>query len=122
VNARTVTVPTGDHGDVTVPEPFWCLGDHPFEGYRADIEHRSEEVPLTVPVPCCGEVPVLVLNLVQRPFYGDTAVKATVGLGDDWHDLSSRELADLTDALVAHAVGPLHQFIERLRLLEGDAS
>ncbi|MFF9285235.1 DUF6907 domain-containing protein [Streptomyces griseosporeus] len=119
----TITVPTGDHGDVTLPEPFWCLGEHEFEGYREDIEHRGEDVVLTVPTPCHGEVPFTTLTLVQRPFSPtDRAVKVTAELDGDWHDLSSSELAAVADTLVALVVGPIHGVIERLQLLEGDAS
>lgn len=118
---RTVTVETGDHGDVTMPEPLWCAGDHTSEGYREDIEHRSEDVTLTVPTPCCGEQKLTTLTLVQRPFHpADTSAKATVEFSEDYHDMTSAQLAEFTDALVALAVGPLHQFIERLQILEAD--
>ncbi|WP_149552911.1 DUF6907 domain-containing protein [Streptomyces marokkonensis] len=119
MTARTVTVWTGDHGDVTIPEPFWCLGDHEPEGYREDVEHRGEDVVLTVPTPCHGETKLSTLTLVQRPFSPtDRDVKVTVELDGDWHDLSAGQLAQLTDSLVVLAVGPLHRFIERLQLLE----
>jgi len=45
---RTVTLPTIDHGDVTLPEPSWCIGhadDRP--DHRADILHRGPDVTLT---------------------------------------------------------------------------
>ncbi|MBT2675795.1 hypothetical protein J7E95_34390 [Streptomyces sp. ISL-14] len=44
---RTVTVHTTDHGPVTVPEPAWCLGQHPQDGHRADILHRGPGHTLT---------------------------------------------------------------------------
>ncbi|MGV4889268.1 DUF6907 domain-containing protein [Streptomyces viridosporus] len=121
MSARRVTVATGDHGDVHMIEPFWCAGVHTAEGYREDIEHRSDDVVLTVPTPCHGEVKLTTLTLVQRPFSRtDASVKATVEFDEDYHDMTSKELAEFTDALVALAVGPLHQFIERLQLLESD--
>ena len=40
---RTVTIPTCDHGQVTIPEPSWCNGQHPADGYRDDIVHASDE-------------------------------------------------------------------------------
>ncbi|MFG2637135.1 DUF6907 domain-containing protein [Streptomyces sp. NPDC048362] len=116
---RTVTVFTADHGDVTMPEPLWCLGDHPAEGYREDVEHRGEDIVLTVPTPCHGEVQLTTLTLVQRPFSPtDPHVRMSVDLDGDWHDLSSASLAALADAMVVLAVGPLHRSIERLQLLE----
>jgi hypothetical protein len=44
VTNRTVTLPTSDHGDVTLPEPAWCVGhaDHQ-PGYRADILHLGSK-------------------------------------------------------------------------------
>ncbi|MGW2580645.1 DUF6907 domain-containing protein [Streptomyces virginiae] len=42
---RTVTVPTLDHGPVTVSEPEWCTGhpdDLPAE-YRDDVHHTGPE-------------------------------------------------------------------------------
>lgn len=44
---RTVTLPTADHGSVTLPEPSWCVGhagDLPDR--RADIFHHGPEVTL----------------------------------------------------------------------------
>jgi len=45
VTHRTVTLPTLDHGDVTLPEPSWCAGhaDHRPDTYRVDLDHKGEE-------------------------------------------------------------------------------
>lgn len=42
--ARTVTVPTLDHGPVTLPEPAWCTGhdDRPVEAL-VDVHHSGHE-------------------------------------------------------------------------------
>lgn len=42
---RTVTLPTEDHGDVTLPEPAWCAGhaDHRPDSYRVDLDHKGVE-------------------------------------------------------------------------------
>ncbi|MEU8532086.1 DUF6907 domain-containing protein [Streptomyces parvulus] len=42
---RTVTLPTTDHGDVTLPEPSWCAGhnDHRPQ-YRTDLAHTGPDV------------------------------------------------------------------------------
>ncbi|GGV77482.1 hypothetical protein GCM10010294_45080 [Streptomyces griseoloalbus] len=45
---RSITLPTIDHGPVTLPEPSWCIGhagDLP--EHRADILHRGPDVSLT---------------------------------------------------------------------------
>ncbi|MFD5661003.1 DUF6907 domain-containing protein [Streptomyces hirsutus] len=46
---RTVALPTVDHGDMTLPEPSWCLGHHNHQptDQRADILHRGPDVTLT---------------------------------------------------------------------------
>ncbi|KDN75229.1 hypothetical protein DF19_25055 [Streptomyces olindensis] len=45
---RSITLPTTDFGDVTVPEPAWCAGhaDHR-PGPRAEILHRGPDATLT---------------------------------------------------------------------------
>lgn len=116
---RTVVVHTGDHGDVTIPEPFWCLGNHAAEAYRVDIEHQGEEIPFVIDTACHGPVELLKLSLFQRPFNPDSPRKPMVAVVlDDWHEFNSAQLADFADTLVAFSVGPLHQLIERLQLLE----
>jgi hypothetical protein len=60
--------------------------------------------------------------LFQRPFstHGPTQPMATVEMVEDWdwHEFDSQSLAGLADALVSFTIGPLHQLIERLQLLE----
>ncbi|WP_086564649.1 DUF6907 domain-containing protein [Streptomyces africanus] len=116
----TVTVFTADHGDVTMPEPSWCTGEHSAEGYRADIEHQGEEIELTVQTPCHGPVAVAKAGLLQRPFseLGPKAPLVMVEF-DELHEYDAESLAGLLDALVAWAIGPMHQLHERLQLLEG---
>ncbi|GAQ69700.1 hypothetical protein T45_01431 [Streptomyces turgidiscabies] len=44
---RTITLPTTDHGDVTIPEPSWCAGhDDHRPGYRVDLSHKGPDVTL----------------------------------------------------------------------------
>ena len=123
MSGHTVIVDTADHGPVTLPEPFWCTGEHPAEGYREDIEHQGEPIRLTVDTACHGEVEVLNASLFQRPFSttGSTQPMVSVEL-DDWHEFNAGQLAGFADSLVSFAVGPLHQLIERLQLLEGGES
>ncbi|QDN81811.1 hypothetical protein FNV64_45295 [Streptomyces sp. S1A1-7] len=119
---RTVTVDTGDHGPVTFDEPFWCLGQHDGEPYREDISHEGEDHPLLIGTPCHGEVRIAVASLTQRPFSPtDAHVRVAVEF-DELHEYDAASLADLADSLVSYAVGPLHQLIERLQLLEGGES
>lgn len=45
---RTVTLPTEDHGAVTLQEPSWCVGHahHDPESARADILHKGPDTVL----------------------------------------------------------------------------
>ena len=44
---RSITLPTIDHGEITLPEPSWCVGHADHEaGDRADILHRGPDVAL----------------------------------------------------------------------------
>ncbi len=46
---RTITLPTADHGPVTLTEPSWCTGHtgHDPATARADLAHAGEDVVLT---------------------------------------------------------------------------
>ncbi|KUL26630.1 DUF6907 domain-containing protein [Streptomyces regalis] len=60
---RTVTLPTIDQGDVTLPEPSWCAGHpNPRPQYRTDLTHYGPEHRLTFN----GE-PLFALMLAQSP-------------------------------------------------------
>ncbi|MFJ6437745.1 DUF6907 domain-containing protein [Streptomyces sp. NPDC091416] len=61
--SRTVTVPTLDCGDVTVPEPAWCTGhaDQPVNAL-CDLGHRGPEHHIGT-----DEHPVFVAQLSQYP-------------------------------------------------------
>lgn len=62
---RIVTLPTLDHGDVTLTCPAWCTGhaDHRPDSYRADILHAGPDVALTFHGHDIGDA-----ALVQSPF------------------------------------------------------
>lgn len=118
----TVTVDTTDQGPVTMPEPHWCLGEHDSEGYRSDISHEGEEIPLLVPTGCHGEVRLGMASLTQHPFSPtDARVLAAVEF-DELHEYDADELASMLDSLVAWAIGPMHALVERLQLLNGGQS
>ncbi|MHC3391316.1 DUF6907 domain-containing protein [Streptomyces lavendulocolor] len=61
---RTVTVPTLDHGTITIPEPAWCTGHTGHQpGYRVDITHTGPEHPFAF-----EDQVLLVAMLTQAPF------------------------------------------------------
>ncbi|MFD9442677.1 DUF6907 domain-containing protein [Streptomyces sp. NPDC060006] len=61
---RTVTLPTRDAGEVTLPEPSWCTGhaDHRPDAYRADLTHYGPRVDFTL----CGRT-IGFAQLAQAP-------------------------------------------------------
>lgn len=64
---RTITLPTIDHGDVTIPEPDWCVGHTNHQpGLRAEILHLGPDVTLTFRGHEIGDA-----SLVQAPFGND---------------------------------------------------
>jgi hypothetical protein len=62
---RSITLPTIDHGDVTITCPDWCIGhaDHEPESHRADILHRGPDATLTFRGREISQA-----SLVQSPF------------------------------------------------------
>ncbi|MDJ0461576.1 hypothetical protein [Streptomyces sp. H27-C3] len=98
---RTVTVPTLDHGPITIPEPAWCLGHEGHQPeYRVDITHTGSEHSFTF-----NGHPLLVTMLTQAPC-------ATIGTRDTGlhveqtgyaRTLDPTALGQLAAALVEHA-------------------
>ncbi|MEU3413760.1 hypothetical protein ABZ760_21235 [Streptomyces sp. NPDC006658] len=62
---RTVTLPTIDHGAITLPEPTWCAGHthHDPNSLRADLIHAGPTIQ-------CGFLgrPLLAAEIVQSPY------------------------------------------------------
>lgn len=108
MNGRTVTIETGDHGPVTVPEPQWCTGEgHDLaHAYRVDIGHIGVEHRITVRT-VHGERELLTLGLAQHPYTelpSGTAVHVAVQLLDgDSYPFTVPDLAKLADDLAAAA-------------------
>lgn len=98
---RTVTVPTLDQGDVTIPEPAWCAGH---EGarpqYRSDTGHTGTPCPLVYEGAELGTA-----MLVQDPFavHADRSIKVYVELGGNGVSLDPVELEALANSLIGYA-------------------
>lgn len=62
---RTITLPTADHGPVTLTCPAWCAGhqDHDPEAVRADILHSGPDAVLAF-----HGVDLFTACLVQSPY------------------------------------------------------
>ncbi|MFI7234458.1 DUF6907 domain-containing protein [Streptomyces cyaneofuscatus] len=103
MSARTITVPTADHGDVQVTEPDWCTADHTGEAYREDIEHSGAVTYLVIPTECHGPAHALPVGFVWRPF-SPTANQITAAIEmDEWHEFDPAGLHRAADALIEHA-------------------
>ncbi|MGW1892126.1 DUF6907 domain-containing protein [Streptomyces sp. NPDC002004] len=103
---RTVTVPTIDHGDVTITCPSWCVGhqdDAPL--YRVDITHVGPDESLALPT-SRGPATHLITTLEQRPFTERPPGIGTfvnVFIDSDWYPTGPIGLDAMADALVEHA-------------------
>ncbi|MFF4166893.1 DUF6907 domain-containing protein [Streptomyces sp. NPDC001741] len=98
---RTVTVPTLDHGDITIPEPDWCTGHQGARPqYRSDLGHTGAQHHLVYEGAELGTA-----MLVQDPFVvrADRSIKVLVELGGDGVSLDPNELEALAAALVGYA-------------------
>ncbi|MBT2673972.1 hypothetical protein J7E95_24755 [Streptomyces sp. ISL-14] len=98
---RTVTLPTLDHGDVTLPEPSWCAGHpDPRPQYRTDLTHYGPEHRLTF-----NGDELFRLMLGQSPHAEETSreVCAYVEQSGYTGSLAPAGLYDLAATLDAHA-------------------
>ncbi|MDQ0795594.1 hypothetical protein [Streptomyces sp. B1I3] len=98
---RTVTVPTLDHGDITIPEPAWCTGhDGARPQYRSDTGHTGTAFPLVYEGAELGTA-----MLVQDPFavHADRSIKIYVELGGNGVSLDPVELETLANSLVGYS-------------------
>jgi hypothetical protein len=115
----TITLPTTDHGDVTVPEPSWCAGHpNPRPEHRGDITHFGPEHRLTFN----GE-PLFVLMLAQAPFSENVSseVCAYVEQSRYTGSLNPAGLYDLAAALDS-AADQMRNFADQLAaILAGGA-
>ncbi|WP_159011846.1 DUF6907 domain-containing protein [Streptomyces sp. NRRL F-5123] len=120
---QTVTIPTCDHGVVTIPEPEWCTGElHQPGGYRVDITHSSADDEFTVPIPR-GAAVLLRTCLQQYPFAERSPGLEpflSVELDGRWCPVEPNELRDLADALAGLA-DRLRSVSDRFNELTGAA-
>jgi hypothetical protein len=100
---RTVTVPTIDHGPVTIPEPAWCEGHaNTAPGYRGDIVHSAPDAVMGF-----RGHDMLIASLVSYPFVpslGGLDLGVSVAFGGFGQTLTPADLDALAATLVEHAV------------------
>lgn len=96
---RTVTLPTIDHGDVTLPEPSWCAGHMTAPGdLRADILHQGPDVALVFRGQHIADA-----GLVQAPFAELTTREPRVSVSLLGQSLDARAVYELAAALDTYA-------------------
>lgn len=100
---RTVTLPTEDAGDVTMPEPSWCVGHagHRSDTFRVDLDHKGPEHLLRHH----GAV-LWTAFLGQAPYASDPAAREVgvyVEQGAFARTLTATGLYDLAATFEAHA-------------------
>lgn len=114
---RTVTLPTIDHGPVTILEPSWCVGHagHDPQTYRADLLHSGPDVAFTfqgrhitdaclVQSPCAdtsSRVPGVSVSVIGRTLDPASLYELAARM-DGYAD----RLRDLADELTAILAGP----------------
>jgi hypothetical protein len=104
-----ITLPTADHGDVTLDEPTWCMGHahHDPNTERVDLLHSSPDIQLNF-----WYVTLLSACLVQSPYASDTAP----GLGGRTPGVSVHPLGLTLDATQVYDLAArLDTFADRLR-------
>lgn len=117
---RTITLPTEDHGPVTLDEPAWCRGhdDHRPDSYRADLDHKGPEHHLTH-----NGTLLWTAFIGQSPYANnlkDRAIGVYVEQGSYAHTLDAASLYDLAATFEAHADQLRHLADQLHALLTGE--
>ena len=114
---RLITLPTEDHGPVTLPEPDWCRGhsDHQPGTYRADVTHFGAEHRLTF-----NGSELFRLMLAQTP-YADRASRQVCAYVEETGYTGSLDPAGLYDLAAAldHAADRMREFADQLAVILG---
>ncbi|MGW1278035.1 DUF6907 domain-containing protein [Streptomyces tsukubensis] len=123
--ARTVTVPTLDHGPLSLICPSWCAEPHDQAEYRVDITHAGPDTPLTGDT-SRGTATILTAWLEQRPYTHrppGTAPFINIEIGGDCYPCNPAQLHQLAAALTSHAthLRALAGQLTTLLAAEGDA-
>ncbi|XUL89707.1 DUF6907 domain-containing protein [Streptomyces galilaeus] len=120
---RTVTLPTHDHGPVTLVCPPWCVShEGQDDGARADISHEGREHVMTLPTRR-GPAVLLIAGIEQRPYaeFGPgRGVFVNVEVSGDWHPVDAEGLEAMAAALTEHAT-TLRSLAVQLRAAGGAA-
>lgn len=106
---RLITLPTLDHGPVTLEEPSWCVGhaDHRPDSHRADILHSGPDVTLAFHGQHITDA-----GLVQSPY----AELVTPGLGGRTTGVSVSAIRRTLDPVAVYELAArLDAYADQLR-------
>ncbi|MEV8307844.1 hypothetical protein AB0P36_10895 [Streptomyces flavidovirens] len=112
MSARTVTVATSDHGDVTMSEPSWCDGLHKTGGARSDLTHNG--LPLEV---AFNDGTVLAYGQLCQWPYSEAASRKpfiAVELGGGEYEYDDADLLELQQKLATFAAVTIPELRVRL--------
>jgi hypothetical protein len=112
---RPITLPTVDHGEITLTCPAWCTGhaDHHPGTYRADLTHYGPEHRLTF-----NGVELFRLMLAQTPHAERTSREVCAYVEETGYtgSLTPAGVYDLAAAL-DQAADRMREFADRLAVL-----
>ncbi|MGW3408093.1 DUF6907 domain-containing protein [Streptomyces sp. NPDC000888] len=112
----TVTVDTDDRGEITIPEPAWCLGhdDEPI-GYRADVTHKGRRIVAEFESDR-GPIPFLPARISWAPFSELHPEPFPVADVEDFPAMTPAQLRELAAETARHA-DRLYRLADDLALL-----
>ncbi|MFE5852546.1 DUF6907 domain-containing protein [Streptomyces sp. NPDC056500] len=104
---RTITVPTLDHGPITITCPDWCTEPHQNPEYRIDLTHAGPDIAFNVET-SRGTATLMTAWYEQRPHIGErfpgTRTFINVEINGDTYPSDPRQLDQLAAALTIHAI------------------
>ncbi|MFD5105701.1 DUF6907 domain-containing protein [Streptomyces cinereoruber] len=115
---HTITLPTIDHGPVTLPEPGWCTGHAGHvPGHRVDLSHRGTVHDLTF-----EGAPFLDAMLSQFPYASDPEYHRTglyIAQTDFSGTFDATEVRQLAATLTVHAMH-LRRLADELAVIQAE--
>ncbi|MFD9255975.1 DUF6907 domain-containing protein [Streptomyces bottropensis] len=117
MNQRAVTLATVDHGNVTLPEPTWCVGhDDHVPVHRSDLTHYGPETSLAFRGAVLHRV-----RIGQAPFAKlDTRELCGYLVQEEFAvSITPAGLQAFADALVCHAGALRHEARKLAAILAG---
>ncbi|MFD5673694.1 DUF6907 domain-containing protein [Streptomyces sp. NPDC127040] len=113
-----VVVDTLDFGPIEIPEPSWCVIEHPAGNHRSGIRHDGVQHSASVEMDG-RRLELFKANLQQYPFgSGSRDVKVVVEIDGEHPEFDPAGLGDLAAAITAFALYGLLPLRDRLQALQ----